>query len=311
MATGSRIQRERRRHTENRYAACHVDNLGNLHIVDQLRPSIRSRPPLRPYSQPDQLPNLAPRRTKTVRFSLENYSNSNSARSSANKPLPSTFFLQQQQLQLGNGGGAGDLKPLPQAPAPVSLDIIDRKPLPPPPPKDHVAQVLECKRVSIQRLKTPQPRRLSPRSALIVAAEKQEREDEEDVVALVKVYRPPRRVRIHWLRVLKDRRRIAFPIVLILVPTRKMPDRVSKVLVVGQGRRPGTYQEPDLSDFGGGGGIGGGGGGDRMTFEADMRYSRRPKSTPERWRPRMVAVPEAPRRVSTPDLAHPGTRWMD
>ena len=79
-----------------------------------------------------------------------------------------------------------------------------------------------------------------------------------------------------------------------------MPNRISKVLIVGQGRRPGTYEEPDL-DFGEE---------ERVTWEADMKYTRRPKSTPESRRPKMV-VPEGPRRISTPDLPHPGTKWME
>ncbi len=151
-------------------------------------------------------------------------------------------------------------------------------------------------------------------------------EQEEDVVALVRVYRPPRRVRIHWLRVLKDQRKpLSFPVVLILVPTRgtKIPHRISKVLVVGQGRRPGTYEQPpDV------GGCGGGGSdvavtADRMTLGADLRFSkqqqRRPQSTPAAAAAagscgrgsRLLVVPEAPRRISTPDLPHPGTKWMD
>ena len=274
MDNVSQMRRGARVNPENRFTACHVDNLGNLHIVNQIDPSTPRTS--RPYSQPSQIPLRTRTRTKTVRFSLENYSNS--ARSSANKPLPSFFQL-----------GLDDAKPLPGLPNP---DLLNPQRKPVPPPKDHFAQVLECKRVSIQRLKTPKPRRFSPRIV----------EEKEDVVALVRVYRPPRRVRIHWLRVLKDQRRLAFPIVLILLPTKKMPDRISKVLVVGQGRRPGTYEEPADVDLGRGG--------ERMTWGADMKFSRRPKSTPDGRRPRMV-VPEAPRRISTPDLPHPGTKWME
>lgn len=362
---------------DNRFAACHGDNLGNLHIVNQLQSSMRR--PMRPYSQPSsQFLNHRSsssshhhghhKRTKTVRFSLEDYS-TNSARSSTNKPLPSFFQLGYENTTSPRPRPLSEASSttLAVTSSPLAVDDnntnISRKPIPP--PKDHFAQVLECKRVSIQRLETPKPRRLTPHHHQIIRPRSTIVEEEEDVVALVRVYRPPRRVRIHWLRVLKDQR---FPIILILMPIRgKMPHRISKVTVVGQGRRPGTYEQPpgiedninnkivdNKIDFGGGGG------GDfnagkphhnrsmtttTATLEADLRFSnsncindtkrisinnstsngnngrQRPKSQPlmdARRAARMSMmmqgmIPETPppRRISTPDLPHPGTKWMD
>ena len=370
METAGRAHWDRRRSTmDNRFAACHGDNLGNLHIVNQLQSSMRR--PMRPYSQPSsQFLNHRSsssshhnhhhghhKRTKTVRFSLENYS-TNSARSSTNKPLPSFFQLGYENTTSPHP------RPLSEASsttlAVTSSPLVDdndtnisRKPIPP--PKDHFAQVLECKRVSIQRLETPKPRRLTPHHHQVLRPRSTIVEEEEDVVALVRVYRPPRRVRIHWLRVLKDQR---FPIVLILLPTKgRMPHRISKVTVVGQGRRPGTYEQPpgiddninnkidnNKIDFGGGLGDSKSHHNRSMTtttatLEADLRFSnnnsinstgsgngtgngngrQRPKSQPlmdARRAARMSMmmmgmIPEAPRRISTPDLPHPGTKWMD